>query len=135
MNTEQASSRIPTLDGWRDIAILLVLFNHVMNACVNNVSSPWLATGHHGVTLFSVLSGFLITANLIAGPIDLKLFYIRRFFRLMPVAWAYLGVFAPDRPPRSHRFCRRNRFQSVFLSQLHRNSLRQFYMAFLVALP
>lgn len=92
MNTEQASSRIPTLDGWRGIAILLVLFNHVMNACLQNVTSPWLATGQHGVTVFFVLSGFLITANLTAGPIDLKRFYIRRFFRLMPVAWAYLAV-------------------------------------------
>jgi peptidoglycan/LPS O-acetylase OafA/YrhL len=92
VNTEQAPYRILTLDGWRGIAILLVLFNHVMNACVRNISSPWLATGHHGVTLFFVISGFLISANLTAGPIDLKRFYIRRFFRLMPVAWAYLGV-------------------------------------------
>jgi len=92
VNTEQAPYRILTLDGWRGIAILLVLFNHVMNACVRNISSPWLATGHHGVTLFFVISGFLISANLTAGPIDLKRFYIRRFFRLMPVAWAYLGL-------------------------------------------
>jgi peptidoglycan/LPS O-acetylase OafA/YrhL len=42
------------------------------------------------ITIFFVLSGFLITSKLIEGPIDIKQFYIRRFFRLMPAAWAYL---------------------------------------------
>jgi peptidoglycan/LPS O-acetylase OafA/YrhL len=49
-----------------------------------------METGPLGVTIFFVLSGFLITSRLIEGPIDLKRFYIRRFFRLMPAAWMYL---------------------------------------------
>ncbi len=65
MSTQQASSRIPTLDGWRGVAIILVLFNHTMNVMGKNVDSPWIRTGHHGVTLFFVLSGFLITSNLL----------------------------------------------------------------------
>lgn len=91
MNT-QHSSRIPTLDGWRGIAIILVLFDHTMNALWREVDSPWMRSGQHGVTLFFVLSGFLISSNLLSGPVNLKRFYIRRVFRLMPVAWTYLAV-------------------------------------------
>jgi len=79
--------RIPTLDGWRGIAIAMVIFDHFAGQYVPGA----IPTGLHGVDIFFVLSGFLITTNLTAGPIDLKKFYIRRFFRLMPVAWTYLG--------------------------------------------
>jgi peptidoglycan/LPS O-acetylase OafA/YrhL len=85
-------TRIPTLDGWRGIAILLVLFDHVQAALISGYAHPWMQTGQHGVTVFFVLSGFLITSKLLESPIDLKRFYIRRFFRLMPAAWAYLAA-------------------------------------------
>jgi len=84
--------RIATLDGWRGVAIALVLFEHFQPALLAGFIRPWTQTGQHGVTIFFVLSGFLITSKLIEGPIDLKRFYIRRFFRLMPVAWVYLAV-------------------------------------------
>jgi peptidoglycan/LPS O-acetylase OafA/YrhL len=83
-------NRIPTLDGWRGIAILLVLFEHIGLSWFGGYSQPWLLTGQHGVTIFFVLSGFLITTKLLVSPIDLKQFYIRRFFRLMPAARAVL---------------------------------------------
>jgi peptidoglycan/LPS O-acetylase OafA/YrhL len=83
-------NRIPALDGWRGIAITLVLFDHAQYALLSRYAQPWAQTGQHGVTVFFVLSGFLITSKLIEGPIDLKRFYVRRFFRLMPVAWIYL---------------------------------------------
>jgi peptidoglycan/LPS O-acetylase OafA/YrhL len=86
--------RIPTLDGWRGIAIALVLFDHIQYAAVGGYLRPWTQTGRHGVTVFFVLSGFLITSNLIAEPTNLRKFYIRRFFRLMPAAWAFLIVLA-----------------------------------------
>jgi peptidoglycan/LPS O-acetylase OafA/YrhL len=89
------SKRIPVLDGWRGIAILLVLFNHTLFALRGSVQNGWAHTGQHGVTIFFVLSGFLITTNLVKEPltlINLKRFYIRRFLRLMPVAWIYLAV-------------------------------------------
>jgi len=85
-------NRIPTLDGWRGIAILLVLFDHTQRALMGRYLEPWSATGQHGVTVFFVLSGFLITTKLLEGPTDLKKFYVRRFFRLLPAAWAYLAV-------------------------------------------
>jgi peptidoglycan/LPS O-acetylase OafA/YrhL len=87
--------RIPALDGWRGIAIALVLFDHLQAALAGGYWRPWMQTGQHGVTIFFVLSGFLITSKLVEGPagqVDFKSFYIRRFFRLMPVAWVYLAV-------------------------------------------
>jgi len=81
-----SAPRIPTLDGWRGVAILLVLFDHTESILWGRYLHP---TGLHGVTIFFVLSGFLITSNLLQGPVDLRKFYVRRFFRLMPVAWIY----------------------------------------------
>ena len=84
--------RIPALDGWRGIAILMVLADHVIFNVWQRYPRPWMRTGTHGVTLFFVLSGFLITSNLLAEPISLRKFYIRRFFRLIPTAWTFLAV-------------------------------------------
>ncbi|MFP5206184.1 MAG: acyltransferase family protein [Acidobacteriota bacterium] len=86
------SHRIPTLDGWRGIAILMVLADHIAFAAFGHYPYAWMRIGLHGVTLFFVLSGFLITSKLIAEPINLKKFYVRRFFRLMPAAWTFLAV-------------------------------------------
>ncbi len=85
-------NRLPTLDAWRGIAIALVLFDHLQAAILGGYYRPWLQTGQHGVTIFFVLSGFLITSKLLEGPINLRRFYLRRFFRLMPVAWIYLAA-------------------------------------------
>lgn len=51
--------------------------------------------GQHGVALFFVLSGFLITSILLrensqTGSVDLPGFYIRRAFRILPCAWAFI---------------------------------------------
>jgi len=47
-----------------------------------------------GVGVFFVLSGFLITSRLMTerGGVNLRRFYMRRMFRIMPCAWAYLIV-------------------------------------------
>jgi len=52
-----------------------------------------------GVTAFFVISGFLITTLLLeerreTGAIDLRAFYLRRTFRILPAYWVYLGVVA-----------------------------------------
>jgi peptidoglycan/LPS O-acetylase OafA/YrhL len=86
------ANRIPTLDGWRGIAIMLVLFDHIQDSLRYRYWQPWTQTGQHGVTIFFVLSGFLITSKLLEGPIDIRRFYMRRFFRLMPAAWTYLAT-------------------------------------------
>ncbi len=74
----------PSLDGMRAFCVLLVMFNHV-HAAVPKWIAGWL-----GVDVFFVLSGFLITTLLIreradAGRVSLKAFYIRRFFRIIPI--------------------------------------------------
>jgi len=90
LKSAAVSQRIPALDGWRGIAILLVLADHTQAAFLGRYARPWTQTGQHGVTLFFVLSGFLITGKLLEGQ-SLRTFYIRRFFRLMPAAWSYLA--------------------------------------------
>ena len=72
---------IPGLDGLRAIAVLFVLLAHF--------GLHFVVPGGFGVTLFFFISGALITGNLLSeidrsGGIDVKAFYLRRFFRLYP---------------------------------------------------
>lgn len=84
--------RISTLDGWRGIAVLLVLLFHFELYFFHRfLNHPAAWCGEHGVTIFFVISGFLVTSNLFRNA-DLKRFYVRRFFRIMPAAWIYLAV-------------------------------------------
>ena len=102
--TGTATSRyIPTLDGWRAIAVLLVLFSHAGHAYARQQSSEsWLdhvGTGTQGVNIFFGLSGLLITSRLLeewsqSGRISLRRFYIRRAFRILPAALLVLAVIA-----------------------------------------
>jgi peptidoglycan/LPS O-acetylase OafA/YrhL len=83
----------PELDGLRGIAILAVLGAHM------GVPGFAAGGGGAGVTLFFVLSGYLITSLLIAerdefGRVDLRAFYVRRALRLFPALAAVLLVVA-----------------------------------------
>jgi len=92
----QKLNYIPALDGIRAIALLLVLFSHsVIFDQFTWLHSVGLELGYAGVSIFFVLSGYLITRLLIqeeekTGSISLNLFYIRRAFRLLPALWLYL---------------------------------------------
>ncbi|WP_263366834.1 acyltransferase family protein [Edaphobacter bradus] len=90
------TKRIPTLDGWRGVAILMVIVTHLQSGLLGHVwRYKWMDLGQHGVSMFFVLSGFLITSRLLAEEkIGLRRFYLRRVFRLMPCAWAYLAFVA-----------------------------------------
>ncbi len=82
---------IPTLDGWRAVAILGVILSHSF------ASTYWTRHGALGVNLFFAISGFLITSRLLgehqkAGRISLTQFYFRRAFRILPPALCYLAV-------------------------------------------
>lgn len=87
--------RIPSLDGIRAISIILVLIAHSRLSTGFPVRFIDLAKhGDVGVTIFFVISGFLITYLLfveqrIANTIDIKAFYIRRAFRILPVFVVY----------------------------------------------
>lgn len=84
---------IPTLDGWRAIAILLVIGDHLVAAVSGSPSGRTTLSGQLGVNIFFGLSGFLITTRLLAErPISLRRFYIRRVFRILPPALSYLAV-------------------------------------------
>ena len=89
---------LPTLDGWRALAILAVICNHDSVHHLGSVSTQWIHYyGARGVDLFFALSGILICTRLleeeqIRGRIDMRGFYIRRLCRIQPAAWAYLAV-------------------------------------------
>lgn len=89
---------MPSLDGLRAVSILMVLLGHLSGT--HNFLSIDLGIGnyaHLGVTVFFVISGFLITSLLISeqtatGGISLKLFYLRRALRILPASYIYLIV-------------------------------------------
>ena len=97
-NQGKQSGYIPTLDGWRAVAILWVLQGHSQPWSVGWISNHWVsATGARGVQLFFALSGFLICTRLLReesrfGAISLRSFYTRRLFRIQPAAMTYLFV-------------------------------------------
>ncbi len=90
---------LPTLDGWRTIAILAVVVDHAFGLEVQ-ARSPVLAfvtrSGPNGVSLFFAISGFLICSRLLeeqacTGRVGLSGFYIRRASRILPPAMIYLA--------------------------------------------
>lgn len=89
--------RIPSLDGFRAISIILILICHSRYAKGFPVYFADLARhGEIGVTVFFVISGFLITNLLLLeeskhGKIHLGAFYIRRAFRILPVFLLYVS--------------------------------------------
>jgi peptidoglycan/LPS O-acetylase OafA/YrhL len=91
---------IPSLDGIRGVAILLVLVHHLSMSVQTHrgvLGGLWRACeyGWVGVTLFFVLSGFLITRILIASRGSegyFRSFYIRRALRIFPLYYLTLIV-------------------------------------------
>lgn len=84
----------PNLNGVRCIAAFMVIFFHIelikREFNLPNIESLLVFGGDLGVTLFFVLSGFLITYLLISeqhvtGTISIKSFYARRVLRIWPL--------------------------------------------------
>ncbi|MEZ0578029.1 acyltransferase family protein [Nocardioides sp. MH1] len=94
------TDRVPGLDTLRALGVATVVGYHL--------GAPHLGGGFLGVTLFFVLSGYLITRLLLAeidltGTADLRAFWVRRLRRLLPAAYTVVVVclagamiFAPD---------------------------------------
>ena len=79
---------LPALDGVRAIAVIMVIVYHS--------GADWI--GGTGVTVFFVLSGFLITWLLLKenrqrGRIDVRAFYRRRALRIFPAFYAFCVLF------------------------------------------
>ncbi len=93
------SRHIPALDGIRGLAILGVVASHLF---AGNPPGPVIRTlqaissfGSHGVDLFFVLSGFLITGILydsLGDPRFFRKFYARRSLRIFPLYYGVLIV-------------------------------------------
>jgi peptidoglycan/LPS O-acetylase OafA/YrhL len=88
-------TRVDYIDGWRGLAIALVLLSHFGPKLPMDV-------GRFGVDVFFCLSGFLMSNILFAKRVPLTIFYKRRISRILPVfllivvlvygiAWAVTG--------------------------------------------
>jgi peptidoglycan/LPS O-acetylase OafA/YrhL len=88
-------SYLPELDGLRGLAILGVVIYHCQPLLKGTWIYPAALWGWAGVDLFFVLSGFLITANLLAArdkPRYFHNFHARRALRVWPVYLLVLVV-------------------------------------------
>ncbi|MBB6182341.1 acyltransferase family protein [Pseudorhizobium flavum] len=80
---KQSASYHPALDGIRAVCVVFTVAAHVKD-------TPWFINGSVGVDVFFALSGWLITTLLLDewnehGRLDLRAFYVRRFFRIIPL--------------------------------------------------
>lgn len=84
---------IPALDGLRAICVILVITHHVRD----QTYWSWLV-GQLGVTVFFVISGYLITSLCVReekrfGAVSLKAFFLRRSLRILPLYYVTLVVY------------------------------------------
>ncbi|RKF15974.1 acyltransferase [Altericroceibacterium spongiae] len=84
-------THIPGLNGMRAIAVMLVIIAHY--------GFQDVVPGGLGVTIFFFISGFLICTLLLreqekSGTIAIKAFYVRRFLRLAPEMYVFVGLTA-----------------------------------------
>lgn len=95
------ATRIPSLDGWRALSIVIVLLSHFEFATgfPRELAPAWgrLFQGDLGVRIFFVISGFLITDLLLVeaerfGRPSLKQFYVRRALRILPIYYLFAAV-------------------------------------------
>lgn len=94
-----ATARIPALDGWRAISILLVIAGHLVNYRYQS-GPPSPVAGYlavMGVKVFFVISGLLIAGLALneeaaTGTLSMKGFYRRRVYRILPAYFAYLAT-------------------------------------------
>ena len=97
---------MPALDGWRAVAIVLVMMFHAIYNVIGPVEGDHMGGGMElvshlgalGVLIFFAISGYIITTRLYVespdGAISLRTFYAKRCFRILPAMWTYLLVVA-----------------------------------------
>ena len=80
-------NRLFFIDVLRGIAACMVIFQHlfeIKSAWFNRFSSDYFQAGVFGVSLFFIISGFVITLS-IEKASSLVGFWIKRFFRIYPL--------------------------------------------------
>ncbi len=84
------------LDGLRALSIVAVIWHHTAASAVLE-SFAFLHRGNRGVTLFFVISAFLISTLLLRakekGPIHVPRFLARRALRILPLYYAVLALY------------------------------------------
>ena len=80
-------ARIDILDGWRGVAIALVLAGHFVPGL--GLDGGYNA-GRAGVEVFFALSGTLIGRQLFVDTMPLREFALRRAARLLPAMWIFI---------------------------------------------
>ena len=76
-------SRVPVLDGFRVLAIGMVMLGHYYNFSNNNIVKYLAIHGYLGVQFFFIISGFVISISL-KNSKNYKQFLIKRYIRLAP---------------------------------------------------
>jgi peptidoglycan/LPS O-acetylase OafA/YrhL len=104
MHPQHTHKIIPSLNGLRALSIIMVILSHLKANCFLpenyffRYAGMIICNGALGVTIFFIISGFLITTLLIKereknGFIFLKKFYARRIIRIFPAYYFLLFVY------------------------------------------
>ena len=98
-----SSPFIPQIDGLKGLAILMVMATHIAD---HGIEGPWrysflqafFAAGERGVQLFFLISGFAIFVNsrerMGREKNPWACFYVRRWFRILPLWWFVVFLFS-----------------------------------------
>jgi peptidoglycan/LPS O-acetylase OafA/YrhL len=98
IDMKESTIYLSGLNGLRAIAALAVVFAHISQKGIADFGLPFfidLPMAGYGVTLFFVISGFLITYLLLkehtkTDTIDIKKFYARRILRIWPIYYLFI---------------------------------------------
>ena len=109
--TKPRLRHFPGLNGIRALSVLAIIAFHS--------GLSWIPGGYYGVDAFFVLSGFLITALLLAewgasGSIDLRRFWGRRARRLLPALFLLVAVIGIVMTSAPDVFSTTGAFESAF---------------------
>ena len=94
------SEKIQNIQALRGIAVLLVVFSHMLiaeekYARFENILTELLMIGVSGVDLFFLISGFVmvaVTRRSFQSRVDILQFLYRRVTRIYPLYWFYSGL-------------------------------------------
>jgi peptidoglycan/LPS O-acetylase OafA/YrhL len=106
-NGPKFTRHVPELDGVRGVAILIVVLYHFSQGPPRSLLTSLFGLGWSGVDLFFALSGFLITGILLETRTALnyfRVFYLRRFLRILPLYTCVLIAFFHLAVPLAHHF-------------------------------